>query len=421
MARCSGLMSTVVCTPEPGVAATTFTAGWTDSLNGRVVFTGRGGALVERGVATAWATFDAGTDDLLAVTGYADGPSTVAIAVGANGTNRTTLGSGLFPYTFEGGTLVAALAFDSTNVFAASADGALWYAPTSLPNAVAPLRSFGGRSPIHDTLTSITGVGGGVLFAVGERGARYRRTNGSWLADGTGFSLGARLNAVTAVSAGEVYAVSDDGQVLVRRYGAWSLDGHLPATSLQAVVADKRRVAAVGAGGAWLEKQRGGPWQSLPAGTRTLYALTQRLDASGAALETIAVGADCAVLTWPVGGDLVEVPVPQCPPGTALRAAAFNSQGDLFVAGEGALVLRRTATGFTREFLDASSLETVRALAAQGTTVWAALERGHLYRRTTTWAAFGGDLTEADLLGAWYDRDEGLFVVGSEGLVWKKP
>jgi hypothetical protein len=259
---------------------------------------------------------------------------------------------------------------------------------------------------------------------VGDNGSRYRRENGAWLPDSAGLSVTETLEGVAAVSEGEVYAVGAGGRVLVRRYGLWSDDAPgLVQVELTAVAADANTIYAVGAGGAWLEKsRRGGQWKVIDTGvtTQTLSALALTVDGTGAALEVVAVGSECTVVSKTSTGFAV-LPASMCPAGTSLSAAAFTGSGDLTVAGSDAVVLRRTTSGFAREYLDASSLETVRALVPQSSSLWALTEAGHVYRRSTGWTEYAPFVTTRDLLAGVVDRDEGLFIAGGKGLVWRKP
>lgn len=429
VARCTGLgLASPSCAADPSGSTADLAAAWGDPFNGQVFAVGANGTVLRRGTNSAWAALDTGgaTEALGAVSGYLE-PSTnttVAVAAGAGGAYLARpFGLSFYKNVVAAETLSGVMAIDKANVFLTSREGTLWYTNQVSPLPTTPFTALGGQRPISATLTAATGLGLGKVFAVGEGGGRYRRVNGGWLPDTGGLAVAQALTGVAAVSAGEVYAVGLAGRLLVRRYGAWSDDAPgLTAADLQAVATDTQRAIAVGASGTWLEKARAGLWQPVaqPATTRGLFALALNRDATGAAVEAIAVGEDCTVVSK-VGATFSLVPVAQCPAGTTLRAAAFTAAGELYLGGTQGVILKRTASGFVREYLDAVTQETVRGLTAQGSSVWAMTERGGLFRRTTAWAAFLPELTTADLLAGWNDKDEGLFVVGGQGLVWRKP
>ncbi len=426
--RCTGLdQATPTCAAEASGTGANLLGAWGDSIVDQAFAVGAQGTLLVRASAGTWQPIATQTTAALrAVHGYYDGANsrTVVVAVGDDGAYVARPYTTAFLNTVAAEGLSGVMALNANHVFVASSSGTLWYTDQVSPLPSTPFQARGGRKPIDKTLRAVAGLGLGRLFAVGDDGARYRRDNLTWLQDGAGLAVTTALNGVDAVSAGEVYAVGEGGRVLVRRYGTWSDDAPgLTTKALSAVAHDAARLVAVGADGTWLEKVRaGGAWQAVAqtASAQALYAVAVQADVAGAAQEFVAVGADCTVLSKRAGA-ISLVPVPVCPAGTTLRAAAFTSAGELYVAGSGAVVLKRTASGFTREYLDASTLETVRALVPQGTGVWALLERGQLFRRSTAWAAYAPGVTAADLLGGHVDRDEGLFVVGGRGLVLRRP
>ena len=427
--RCTGLdQPTPACAADPSGSTADLAAAWGDPFNSQIFAVGANGTVLQRGTSSAWTALDSGgaTESLQAVAGYLE-PSTnttVVIAAGASGAYLARpYALSFFENVVAAETLTGVMAIDKNNVFLTSREGTLWYTDQVSPLPTTPFTALGGQKPIAATLNAVSGLGLGKVFAVGEGGARYRRVNGGWLPDTGGLGVTQALTGVAAVSAGEVYAVGLGGRLLVRRYGTWSDDAPgLTAVDLQAVAADTQRTVAVGANGTWLEKPRAGAWQAVAqtATTRGLYALAMNRDASGAATEVIAVGEGCTVVSK-VGETFSLVPGAQCPGGTTLRAATFTSAGELYLGGTGGVILKRTASGFVREYLDAVTQETVRGLTAQGSSVWAMTEQGGLFRRTTAWGAFQPDLTTSDLLAGWNDQDEGLFIVGGQGLVWRKP
>jgi len=122
------------------------------------------------------------------------------------------------------------------------------------------------------------------------------------------------------------------------------------------------------------------------------------------------------------GGAVSALPVAGCPAGTLLTAVAFTPSGELYVGGEGGVLFHQTTTGFQREYLGAGTLETVNGLAVQGSTVWALCTAGELYRRTgATWTQVAVDVTTDSLNAGLDDTQDGLFVVGARGLIWRRP
>jgi hypothetical protein len=142
-------------------------------------------------------------------------------------------------------------------------------------------------------------------------------------------------------------------------------------------------------------------------------------DGQGHTLEVIAVGSNCTVLSK-VSGVFSVLPVPACP-GTSPLYAAAAIGGELYVAGDPLLMLHRNGNGWNREFLSNTSLEKITALVPQGSTVWALATHGEVYQRVNSWAQFEPGLTGRELFGGAFDADQGLFIVGANGIVWRKP
>jgi hypothetical protein len=259
---------------------------------------------------------------------------------------------------------------------------------------------------------------------VGDDGTRVRRENGAWLSDALGAPTTQVLRAVASRGNAESVAVGAAGTILVRRYGTWSDDGAGVTTKeLFGVAMDAEKAWAVGDDGTWLEKAPGSAWGSIgqTVSTKHLRALAVRADGTGKAVEVIAVGADCTVLSKE-GTTVTALSVAGCPAGTALLSAAFTASGELFVGGEGGVVFHRTTQGFQREYLGAGTLESVNGLVVQGSSVWALCTAGELYRRTgSTWARYAADVTTDTLNAGVNDAQDGLFLVGGRGLIWRKP
>ncbi len=411
------------------------TSGTTQNLNAafgevyssHIFAAGDHGTLLE-GVNGTWTALDTGSAaNLRGVGAYYDNGNSrpVPFAVGDNGAFFSRPLLTLEPYTAAPmETLTAVMPQDSTHVFVTSLAGAIWFTDQPSPPPTVTMTSRGGTKPISQTLTAVASIGMGRLFAVGQAGARYRRENSTWLDDRAGLAVSEDLTAVAAISSGEAYAAGANGRLLVRRFGTWSDDAPgLTTTNLEGLAYDSTTVYAVGAGGAWFEKSRsGGTWAQVAqtATTENLWGVVVILDTLGHTQEVVAVGSNCTVLSKKNGGFSV-VPIAQCPTGSPLYAAAVPSSGELYVGGDPLLVLHRTSSGWTREYLSATSLEQITALVPQGSNLWALTTRGEAYFRVTGWTQFEPDLTSSDLLGGVFDADQGLFIVGARGLVWRTP
>jgi hypothetical protein len=150
-----------------------------------------------------------------------------------------------------------------------------------------------------------------------------------------------------------------------------------------------------------------------------LYGLAVVKDSLGHTQEVVAVGDDCTVLSKSAGAFSL-VSVAACPASSVLYSAAVSG-GELYLAGDPHLIVHRTGTTWTREFFSTTSLEAVTALVSQGSTLWALTTRGGAYQRIASWGQFEPSLVPNDLYGGVFDPDQGLFIVGQNGLVWRKP
>ncbi|MBL8911782.1 MAG: hypothetical protein JNM17_13905 [Archangium sp.] len=289
--------------------------------------------------------------------------------------------------------------------------------------SMAPFVARGGRKPLTQSLEAVTSVGNGRLFAVGPGGARVRRQNGVWSVDALGAATSANLHGIAARNAGEIYAVGDNGTVLIRRFGTWVTDAvGLTTDSLSSVVLDSTRVWALSNTHLYEKKFATGMWRAiaLPSGGMgTTLALKK--DANGAATELVVAGQDCA--TWSVGlSDDAFTPGPTCNTRYVLTAAAFSSAGDLFVGTDEGTIYHRTGNTMTFENVMGTRIEPFFALIPDGSGMWAVGSSGAVFRRVSTnWSEAAPDVTTTDLHGGVKDDAEGLFFVGDNGVVLRRP
>lgn len=396
---------------------------WAGAMAGYAV--GQAGTFLERTVG-GWGPAPlsgvAPTGDLTAIHGYTTlGTDSHLVAVGDSGAYIAgTIGPFFTSLAVPGERLTGVAVMDDTNVFLATQSGQLWHSPSVVVPASPQLSPRGGFKPVRTSLYGVTVMGTGRLLAVGAGGQRLSRQNGVWAADDLGDTTTVTLRGVASDGNDESYAVGDEGVILVRRYGQWSREAEgLTSTRLRAVAMDAEAVWAVGDDGVWLEKPRsGGGWQPVDTGvTASLAALAVRRNAAGQALEVVAVGDACTVLSR-VGSSVSRVDVPGCV-GDFL-SAAFTSTGDLFIGTSEGQVHLRGGLGFTQQAPGAG--QAVRALVPQGDSVWALCDGGGVYRRGTSgWTAYAKQVTSASLTAGVQAPGYGLFIVGEGGLIWNRP
>lgn len=422
------IAGTPSCAPEASGTTANLLAAWGDTFTNAVYAVGTGGTFLER--LGSWAPISVMdgpvTDTLSAVHGWYDtgNSRTNVAAVGAAGVYVARPVITFFKNTVAAEDLTGVMMIDADNVFVSSQAGRIWYSDQVSPPPAVAFTTRGGAKPVTKTLHGVASLGPGRLLAVGDDGTRVRRENGAWLSDGLGASTTQPLRAVASRGNAESYAVGGAGTILVRRYGTWSDDAAAVTTKdLYGVAMDAETAWAVGDDGTWLGKVAGSAWASLgqTATTKHLRGVAVRADGAGKAIEVVAVGADCTVLSKE-GTMVTAQAVAGCPAGTALLAAAFTASGELYVGGEGGVLFHRTTMGFQREYLGSGTLESVNGLVVQGSSVWALCTSGELYRRTgTTWAPYATDVTTDTLNAGVNDTQDGLFLVGGRGLIWRKP
>ncbi|MHB8873297.1 MAG: WD40/YVTN/BNR-like repeat-containing protein [Myxococcaceae bacterium] len=429
--RCAPVYTpaSVTCAAEPAAASVTLSAAWANAMNDEAYAVGAGGVILRR-VGTSWNRVAPTllSADLSAVHGYYDPaalgtPIFVAGAAGAFGSLPS--GATWFDNTFSAEPLTGVMALDSKNLFAIGPNGAIWFSDNG-GFIIPPMSgwvSLGGKQPTRADLQAVAGTGPLVL-AVGSGGARLSRTDEAWREEASP-AVSQDLFGATVVSAQEAYAVGDVGMVLGRRSGAWAVEAAGVTTApLFAAFNDGQRVFAVGGQGVWLEKpvaHSGTTWARLPQGltTQTLRAISGEVSAGGGSVEITAVGDGCTMLHQKAGAFTLET-IPGCA-GDALTAVWQGPGGELYVGGEGALVMHRIGGVWSREYLGLT-LERVNAIAVSGSTAWAACDSGELYRRTAgTWRQEAEKLSTTFFKGVSVHPTDGVYVVGSGGLIWRRP
>ncbi|MFT3837452.1 MAG: hypothetical protein QM723_10705 [Myxococcaceae bacterium] len=415
------------CAAQASGTTADLNAAWGDTFLGHIFVAGDNGTLLEWD-GNNWSALDTkgSTAKLRAVSGVYDSVNdkTIIVAVGDNGAFFGRVTNLVDAYTgAPKEPLSAVMAVDPSKIFFTSLSGGIYFLAQAIPPNDQMPAARGGTKPITDDLDAVATLGMGRLFAVGKGGTRFRRENATWLDDRQGLAVTQDLDAVIAISQGEVYAAGVGGRLLARRFGTWFDDAPgLTTKNLEGLAFDADTIYAVGAGGTWLEKPRsGGAWTVVAqaATSENLWGVVVVGDGLGHTAEVVAVGDNCTVVSK-ANGAFTLVPVAACPAGGELFSVAV-SNGELYAAGDPHLVVHRVDHNWTREFFDTNSLEAVTALVPQGSTLWALTTSGGAYQRITTWAQFEPKLAPNHLYGGVYDPDQGLFIVGQHGLVWRKP
>ena len=411
------------CATEASGTSVGLNAIWGDTFTNTVFAVGNDGTMLQRGASWQRIALAGVTDHLVGVTGLYDSSinSTTVVAISQGGTaviRRNALVEEIIQVP-DTGFINAWVPNENTLVFTAGGGG-LWFRNGLFSRA--PFVPRGGRKPITANLTSVTSVGQGRLFAVGENGARVRRQNGAWRIDALGASTTATLRGVAARSAGEIYAVGDQGTVLVRRWGTWVAEAQgLTRQSLSAVVLDTQHVWALGETQLLEKDLTGGAWRvvPLPPGTPAVTSLALRKDLAGKAVELVVAGTDCTALSFSLSDDAF-TPGPACGTRFDFTAAAFLASGDLLLASDSGSIHRRTGATLTFENVPGVSLDAFSGLVPDGSTMWALGVGGRLLRRvSTSWSEAAPDVTSRSFVAGVKD-EEGLFIVGGGGLVLRR-
>jgi hypothetical protein len=421
--KCEATTLPPTCTQENSGTTVRINAIWADTYTGAVYAVGDQGTLLQRG--TSWQPIPlAGvTDALVGVTGWHDSSvnatNVVAISRGGKAVIRRSAAVEEIVQVPDTGFTNAWAPNEDTLVFTAH-HGGLWFRNGLF--SLAPFVARGGRKPITADLRAVTSVGQGRLFAVGNNGTRVRRQNGAWSVDALGAATTASLHGIAARSAGEIYAVGEQGTVLVRRWGTWVVEAQgLTTQSLSAVVLDTERAWALGENQLLEKNFATGVWRviPLPAATPLVTSLALRKDANGKALELVIAGHECTALSFSLTDDSF-TPGPACGNRFDFSAAAFLSSGDLVLATETGSIHRRTGATFNFENVSGTGIEAFLALVPDGSSMWAIGEGGRMFRRvSTSWTEAVSDVT-LNMLNAGVKDEEGLFVVGTSGVVIRR-
>ena len=409
------------CSAEATPTTADLTAIWADPTSGTVFAVGKAGTYLQRGA--VWTQIDlpgvANTEKFMAITGFYESlnANTWQVAVTESGLlvlrNNDVLEE-VTPLPEQSG-FRTVWTPDNTSLVAAGLRGAQWYRPGATSGT--PFVARGGRKPLTADLNAVTSVGGGRLFAVGDNGARAQRLNGTWTVDELGASTTMTLWGVAARTANEVYAVGDNGTVLVRRYGTWVTEAEgLTTQTLAAVVLDTEHVWVLGQTQLLEKTFSTGVWRTIDMPTtEVVYGLAMRTDVSGRAVELVVAGANCTAISFAPGTGAFS-PSPACPVSSTFTAAAFNANGDLFLASDLGLIVHRIGNVLDAES-SGTSLDAFTALVPDGTTMWALGIEGALYRRSgSAWTNTATRVTNTTLMGGVRD-DTGLYVVGGGGTV----
>lgn len=414
------------CATEVSGTTSNINSLWGDSFTNTVYAAGNKGTLLVRGV--NWQPLSVAgltpTDNIVSVTGLHDSrlSQTTVVAITENGKSIIRRGAAvqdLVQLPEQGFT--CAWAPNEDTVVYTSLQGGLWFRPGLSSNI--PFSARGGRKPITANLNAVVSAGQGRLFTVGEGGARYRRQNNTWSLDALGAATTATLWGLAVRSAGEIYAVGDNGTVLVRRFGTWVAEAEgLTTEALVAVVLDSERVWALGETQLLEKNLASGAWRAmpLPGGTPFPTSLALRKDVNGKATELVVVGYGCTVLSFSLT-DRSFTAGPPCDTSSNFNAAAFLGSGDLLLASHSGTIHRRTGTTYTQEAISGSmNLDPFYALVPDGSSMFAMGESGRLLRRVgTSWLDVAPSVTQGALAAGVAD-EEGLFVVGTGGLVLRR-
>ena len=150
-----------------------------------------------------------------------------------------------------------------------------------------------------------------------------------------------------------------------------------------------------------------------------MRALALRKDINGKAAELIVAGDNRTTRSVSLTDDSF-TPGPACGARFDITAAAFHSSGDLIVATDSGTIHRRTGATFTLENVPITSLDPINGLIPDGSSMWAVGEGGHFMRRVaTSWMDAAPDVTDGSITAGVTD-DEGLFVVGTAGIVLRR-
>lgn len=422
LVRCSVVAMPPTCAAENSTVTANLRALWADGNTNTVFAVGDNGTLLQRGF--DWTKVDVAglTENFVDLAGLYDGVLPIIVVLGQQGTIAVRRGADLREVVqVPDADLSAVWMPDDNTLVATGQKGALWYRPGH--TSLAPFVARGGRKPLTADLHAVTSAGQGRLFAVGANGARVRRQNGTWTVDQLGVATTATLWGVAARSPAEVYAVGEHGTVLVRRWGTWVREAEgLTDETLVAVVFDSTRVWALGQH-VLLEKSLStGQWRtwSLPAGTPEATTLALRKDVTGAATELIIAGLSCALLSFDLTSGAFTTSA-TCLQSVDFTAATFlSSTGDLLLAGSTGGIYKRAGATVEPENVTGLRGAPWFALVPDGSTAWAVGEEGSLYRRVSgNWTDLAPDVTRLGLFSAVKD-DEGLFIVGTAGLVLRR-
>ena len=395
---------------------------------------GDNGALLIGGT-TGWQLQRGGLADpraILAIAGQSTGTAPQALAVGFYDLALQRAGGQWSEVSPLIGTGDGAL----TAVWAASAAGEYYAVGTTgrmyhvLQGGLNWTRE--GMGVTTDSLFGLAGTGTGQtleLYAVGDNGRIVHRAGGTWTVEADNL-VSSQLNSVwvgEGTAAGEVFAVGNSGTVLHKQGTAWAIEKPPTTAQLTAAWGYGPDLYVVGAAGTILHR-KGGNWQ--PEGVGLTGELLAALwgTVHGGQITLYAAGNFGTLLRLDNGAwQALSSRVTANP----LGGVWARNPGEVYAAGSGGLILRRSGTAAQGTWATVASGVTTAALnavtgwSASATTgeaeVWAVGTTGAIVHKTgTTWSVDGGFLTTQELTGVWAGGQDSAYVIGRGGRIYHK-
>jgi hypothetical protein len=411
------------CQPESTGITQDFLASWVDVPSGVIFAAGTDGLLAMRRL-NGWQTLPSGTTSTFrALSGQrrsAGGNPPRLVAVGDEVTLKLLPGVAAGFLEVVPGVFFRGVDAPSTSeVVAVSSDGTL-FSLLALDRAGAPVAL--GQHPTTRDIHGVTAIGDERVVAVGEAGLRLERSQGAWRNDESTLPLAATLHAVAAVSPDEVYAAGAAGTIVVRRFGTWQAETSGILSDLRGLAASPNLVVAVGDQGVWLSKTPGSAtWraESPPAAGLKLSAVAMERDGAGQAVVTWAVGQNCLLLRKRGDQPIERLAVTGA--GEACRNALETvhvTGADVIFGGDEPFLFRFSSGAFSAVSRPEET-ESVHALTQSDATLWAIIGTT-LCRFNSQWAC-DRHITDRQLTGLTSAGASGLFVVGDDGVILRRP
>ena len=288
-----------------------------------------------------------------------------------------------------------------------------------------------GSGVTTDSLFGIAGTGSAQaleLYAVGDNGRIVHRTSGAWKVEADNL-VSSQLNAVwigDGTAAGEVFAVGNSGTVLHKQGTTWGLETAPTTAQLTAAWGSGGDLYVVGAAGTILHR-KGGNWQPEGAGltTELLAALWGTVRAGQITLY--AAGNFGTLLRLDNG---IWKNLSSRVTANPLSSVWARNPGEIYAAGSGGLILRRSGTAASGSWkpvadtVTSSALNAITGWSPSATAgeaeVYAVGTTGTIVHKSgTTWSIDGAGLTTEELTGVWAGQDS-VYVVGRGGRIYRK-